>query len=194
MHYSLRCAPFTLLFLLDTVVDVQVLNLIPKEGEGESFEDALARVRRCLGGGGATDNADSDSDLEVVTESVTVNLRCPVSVVLHISVFYDFFVFGFVTYMSVPFTIFIFFLHISIGSNKPLLLCQVVLCLPSLVVLGELLTVMYLLKSKYNHYSRSLKYVFWLAIGGMLSSAALVQFAIGIVSNVFLFFRIVDPE
>ncbi|KAL6619720.1 hypothetical protein ACP70R_034859 [Stipagrostis hirtigluma subsp. patula] len=55
----------------------QVLNLIPKEDEGESFEDALARVRRCLGGGGATDNADSDSDLEVVTESVTVNLRCP---------------------------------------------------------------------------------------------------------------------
>ncbi|KAK3140858.1 hypothetical protein QOZ80_5AG0406800 [Eleusine coracana subsp. coracana] len=55
----------------------QVLNLIPKEGEGESFQDALARVRRCLGGGGATDNADSDSDLEVVTESVTVNLRCP---------------------------------------------------------------------------------------------------------------------
>ncbi|XP_039799071.1 E3 SUMO-protein ligase SIZ1-like isoform X3 [Panicum virgatum] len=55
----------------------QVLNMIPKEGEGESFVDALARVRRCLGGGGATDNADSDSDLEVVTESVTVNLRCP---------------------------------------------------------------------------------------------------------------------
>ncbi|KAJ1261389.1 hypothetical protein BS78_09G026000 [Paspalum vaginatum] len=55
----------------------QVLNLIPKEGEGESFEDALARVRRCLGGGGAADNADSDSDLEVVTESITVNLRCP---------------------------------------------------------------------------------------------------------------------
>ncbi|XP_062179858.1 E3 SUMO-protein ligase SIZ1-like isoform X2 [Phragmites australis] len=55
----------------------QVLSLIQKEGDGESFEDALARVRRCLGGGGATDNADSDSDLEVVTESVTVNLRCP---------------------------------------------------------------------------------------------------------------------
>jgi len=55
----------------------QVLDMIPKEGEGESFVDALARVRRCLGGGGATDNADSDSDLEVVTESVTVNLRCP---------------------------------------------------------------------------------------------------------------------
>jgi len=91
VHYSPSCAPFTLLFLLDTIVDVQVLNLIPKEGEGESFEDALARVRRCLGGGGATDNADSDSDLEVVTESVTVNLRCPVSVVLHIYVFYDFF-------------------------------------------------------------------------------------------------------
>jgi len=91
VHYSPSCAPFTLLFLLDTIVDVQVLNLIPKEGEGESFEDALARVRRCLGGGGATDNADSDSDLEVVTESVTVNLRCPVSVVLHIYLSYDFF-------------------------------------------------------------------------------------------------------
>ena len=48
--------------------------------------DALARVRRCLGGGGATDNADSDSDLEVVTESVTVSLRCPVSL-LHIFLF-----------------------------------------------------------------------------------------------------------
>jgi hypothetical protein len=53
--------------------------MIPKEGEGEPFQDALTRVRRCLGGGDATDNADSDSDLEVVTESVTVNLRCPVS-------------------------------------------------------------------------------------------------------------------
>jgi len=64
----------------------QVLNLIPKEGDGESFVDALARVRRCLGGEGATDNADSDSDLEVVTESVTVSLRCPVSL-LHIFLF-----------------------------------------------------------------------------------------------------------
>lgn len=71
----------------DTIIDVQVLSLIPKEGEGESFMDALARVRRCLGGGGATDNADSDSDLEVVTESVTVNLRCPVSFLLQISFF-----------------------------------------------------------------------------------------------------------
>jgi len=65
---------------------LQVLDMIPKEGEGESFVDALARVRRCLGGGGATDNADSDSDLEVVTESVTVSLRCPVSL-LHIFLF-----------------------------------------------------------------------------------------------------------
>lgn len=55
----------------------QVLNLVPKEAEGESFEDALTRVRRCLGGGDTAENADSDSDLEVVTESVTVNLRCP---------------------------------------------------------------------------------------------------------------------
>jgi hypothetical protein len=118
VHYSPSYAPFTLLFLLDTIIDVQVLDLIPKEGEGESFEDALARVRRCLGGGGATDNADSDSDLEVVTESVTVNLRCPVSFVLHISVFYGFFLFCFVTYMLVPFTFFIFF-FIGIGGSVP---------------------------------------------------------------------------
>ncbi|PIA38617.1 hypothetical protein AQUCO_02700085v1 [Aquilegia coerulea] len=57
----------------------QVLNLIPKETEGELFEDALARVCRCVGGGNATDNADSDSDLEVVADSFTVNLRCPMS-------------------------------------------------------------------------------------------------------------------
>lgn len=57
----------------------QVLNLIPKEAEGERFEDAFARVCRCIGGGAAAENADSDSDLEVVAESVTVNLRCPMS-------------------------------------------------------------------------------------------------------------------
>lgn len=132
MHYSPSYAPFTLHFLLNTIIDVQVLNLIPKEGEGESFEDALARVRRCLGGGGATDNADdSDSDLEVVTESVTVNLRCPVSFVLHISVFLIFFLFGFVIHICqyhLPFSICVL---IGIGTNKPLLLCQMVLCLPS---------------------------------------------------------------
>ncbi|KAH9660932.1 E3 SUMO-protein ligase SIZ1 [Citrus sinensis] len=55
----------------------QVLNLIPKESEGEHFEDALARVCRCVGGGNAADNADSDSDLEVVADSIGVNLRCP---------------------------------------------------------------------------------------------------------------------
>ncbi|XP_057956620.1 E3 SUMO-protein ligase SIZ1 [Malania oleifera] len=57
----------------------QILNLIPKESDGERFEDALARVCRCIGGGTATDNADSDSDLEVVADSFTVNLRCPMS-------------------------------------------------------------------------------------------------------------------
>ncbi|KAJ7001951.1 hypothetical protein NC653_012125 [Populus alba x Populus x berolinensis] len=55
----------------------QILNLIPKDSEGERFEDALARVCRCVGGGTATDNADSDSDLEVVADSFGVNLRCP---------------------------------------------------------------------------------------------------------------------
>ncbi|KAH7542594.1 E3 SUMO-protein ligase SIZ1 [Ziziphus jujuba] len=57
----------------------QILNSIPKETDGERFEDALARVRRCVGGGTTTDNADSDSDLEVVADSFVVNLRCPMS-------------------------------------------------------------------------------------------------------------------
>ncbi|XP_059431222.1 E3 SUMO-protein ligase SIZ1 isoform X2 [Corylus avellana] len=57
----------------------QILNLIPKESDGEPFEEALARVCRCIGGGTATDNADSDSDLEVVADFFGVNLRCPMS-------------------------------------------------------------------------------------------------------------------
>ncbi|CAH8362314.1 unnamed protein product [Eruca vesicaria subsp. sativa] len=57
----------------------QVLNLIPEETKGETFEDALARVRRCIGGGGGDDNADSDSDIEVVADFFGVNLRCPMS-------------------------------------------------------------------------------------------------------------------
>ncbi|KAJ1381705.1 Zinc finger, PHD-type [Sesbania bispinosa] len=57
----------------------QILNLIPKESDGERFEDALARVCRCVGGGNAADNADSDSDLEVVSDTFSVNLRCPMS-------------------------------------------------------------------------------------------------------------------
>lgn len=55
------------------------MNMIPKESDGERFEDALARVKRCVGGGTATENADSDSDLEVVADFISVNLRCPVS-------------------------------------------------------------------------------------------------------------------
>ncbi|KAK2992652.1 hypothetical protein RJ640_002953 [Escallonia rubra] len=55
----------------------EVLNLIPAEGDGEPFADALARVCRCIGGGMAKANDDSDSDLEVVADFVTVNLRCP---------------------------------------------------------------------------------------------------------------------
>ncbi|KAJ4845155.1 SUMO ligase siz1 [Turnera subulata] len=57
----------------------QILNSIPKESDGERFEDALARVRRCVGGGNTTDNVDSDSDLEVVADSFAINLRCPMS-------------------------------------------------------------------------------------------------------------------
>ncbi|XVF04959.1 hypothetical protein REPUB_Repub05bG0128800 [Reevesia pubescens] len=56
-----------------------ILNMIPKETDGECFEDALARVCRCVGGGNAADNGDSDSDLEVVADFFGVNLRCPMS-------------------------------------------------------------------------------------------------------------------
>ncbi|XVF47130.1 hypothetical protein PTKIN_Ptkin03bG0084300 [Pterospermum kingtungense] len=55
----------------------QILNMIPKETDGEHLEDALSRVCRCVGGGTATDNGDSDSDLEVVADFFGVNLRCP---------------------------------------------------------------------------------------------------------------------
>jgi hypothetical protein len=34
---------------------------------------------RCVGGGTEANNADSDNDIEVVAESVSVNVRCPVS-------------------------------------------------------------------------------------------------------------------
>lgn len=56
--------------------------MIPKENDGELLEDALSRVCRCVGGGNATDNGDSDSDLEVVADFFGVNLRCPVSCIV----------------------------------------------------------------------------------------------------------------
>ncbi|KAK9124326.1 hypothetical protein Sjap_013928 [Stephania japonica] len=57
----------------------QVLNIILKNTDAEPFEDALARVRRCVGGGNSKNDADSDSDVEVVADSIPVNLRCPMS-------------------------------------------------------------------------------------------------------------------
>ncbi|BBN14066.1 hypothetical protein MPTK1_6g08590 [Marchantia polymorpha subsp. ruderalis] len=58
----------------------QVLASIPDVNKGEDFEEAIARVRRAFNGGGQG-NADDgdDSDLEVVAESVSVTLRCPMS-------------------------------------------------------------------------------------------------------------------
>ncbi|KAK6144430.1 hypothetical protein DH2020_021250 [Rehmannia glutinosa] len=55
----------------------QILSVIQIGAESESFEDSLARVRKCVGGGATTENADSDSDIEVVADFVPVNLRCP---------------------------------------------------------------------------------------------------------------------
>lgn len=63
----------------------KVMELIPSEKDGEPFEEAMARVRRCINGGGGQvggDDDGSDSDLEVVAESITVNLRCPVRIKL----------------------------------------------------------------------------------------------------------------
>ncbi|XP_027343660.1 E3 SUMO-protein ligase SIZ1-like isoform X3 [Abrus precatorius] len=57
----------------------QILDMIPKVSDGERFEDALARVCCCVGGGNANDDADSDSDLEVVSDTFSINLRCPMS-------------------------------------------------------------------------------------------------------------------
>ncbi|KAL6980392.1 SUMO ligase siz1, partial [Sarracenia purpurea var. burkii] len=59
----------------------QILNLILDEQNAEPLEDALVRVRCCIGGGMATayEDSDSDSDLEVIADCVTVNLRCPMS-------------------------------------------------------------------------------------------------------------------
>lgn len=61
------------------------MELIPSERDGEPFEEAMARVRRCINGGGGQlggDDDGSDSDLEVVADSITVNLRCPVRIML----------------------------------------------------------------------------------------------------------------
>lgn len=67
-------------------VVLKVMNLIPSEADGEPLEEAMARVRRCINGGGGQgpgDNDDgSDSDLEVMAEYISVNLRCPVRIML----------------------------------------------------------------------------------------------------------------
>ncbi|XP_076926533.1 E3 SUMO-protein ligase SIZ1-like [Bidens hawaiensis] len=57
----------------------QVINMIPREEEGESFTEAVARVCRCIGGRMSAANDDSESDLEVIADNITINLRCPMS-------------------------------------------------------------------------------------------------------------------
>jgi len=60
----------------------KVMDLVPAVTKGEDFEDALLRLRRCINGGGGggsgVDDDDNDSDLEIITDSITVSLRCPV--------------------------------------------------------------------------------------------------------------------
>ncbi|CAM6097031.1 unnamed protein product [Calypogeia fissa] len=58
----------------------QIFEMIPDVSAGEDFDEALARVRRCINGGGQeTADEGDDSDLEVVADSISVNLRCPMS-------------------------------------------------------------------------------------------------------------------
>lgn len=70
----------------------KVVSIIPSERDGEPFEEAMARVRRCINGGGGqglgADGDGSDSDLEVVAESISVNLRCPVSAMRFFAFFF----------------------------------------------------------------------------------------------------------
>ena len=59
---------------------LQVLILVTSQSEGELFEESLSRVKRCVRGGASQGNSDdSDSDLKVVEEFVSMNLRFPVS-------------------------------------------------------------------------------------------------------------------
>ena len=59
---------------------LHVLILVTSQSEGELFEESLAHVKRCVGGGASQGNSnDTDSDLKVVAEFVSMNLRCPIS-------------------------------------------------------------------------------------------------------------------
>ena len=62
---------------------LQVLSLVTSQSEGELFEQSLAHVKRCVGGGASQGNSnDSDSDLKVVEDFVSMNLHCPVSKII----------------------------------------------------------------------------------------------------------------
>ena len=59
---------------------LQVLSLVTSQSEGELFEESLAHVKHCFRGGASQGNSfDSDSDLKVVAEFVSMNLRFHVS-------------------------------------------------------------------------------------------------------------------
>ena len=86
MNLCIRYDSYVTVFIYSIFGFMQVLGMIPEEPHGEPFEDALGRVQRCIGGGMTTDNNDDDSDLEVIADSVTVNLRCPVSLKLIVGI------------------------------------------------------------------------------------------------------------
>ena len=51
--------------------------MIPKEADGEHFDDALANVVALVVG--CLLQMDNDSDLEVIANIITLNLCCPIS-------------------------------------------------------------------------------------------------------------------
>jgi len=52
--------------------------ILNNKGNEESFQDALARICRCIGGNG-TKSESADNDFEAVDDYITINLCCPVS-------------------------------------------------------------------------------------------------------------------
>ena len=58
---------------------------IPSEDEGEPFDMSLARVRRSIIGSDDMDNSNDSDSVEIISECISVNLRCPVSISMHYS-------------------------------------------------------------------------------------------------------------
>ena len=57
-----------------------MLILVTSQSKGELFEESLSHVKHCVGSGASQGNSDdSDTDLKVVAEFVSMNIHFPVS-------------------------------------------------------------------------------------------------------------------